>query len=78
MRSPTTASQRMRAFVTTNTQLRTSELYRVNPADAAICPTKSQRDTPSLVPSRHCFATCCTSVASRIAELVHPIASVTS
>jgi hypothetical protein len=67
----------MSAFVTTKTQFRTSQLYSVKPADAAICPAKSQRDTPSLVPSRHCFATCRASVASRIAELTQPTASTT-
>jgi hypothetical protein len=77
MRSPATASTRMRAFVTTNTQFRTRTLYKVKPVDAAICPTNSQRETPSLVPSRHCFSTWRARVASRIAELTQPTSSTT-
>jgi hypothetical protein len=77
MTSPATASTRMRAFVTTNTQFRTRTLYSVNPMEAAICPANSQRETPSLVPSRHCFSTWRARVASRIAELVHPTSSTT-
>jgi hypothetical protein len=37
----------------------------------------SQRDTPSLVPSRHCFATWLARVASSIAELSQPMSTTT-
>jgi hypothetical protein len=77
MTRPRIASTRMSAFVTTNTQFLTSALYTVNPTDAAVCPMNSQRDTPSLVPSRHCFATCRARVTRRIAELSQPMSSTT-
>jgi hypothetical protein len=77
MRAPRIAFTRMSAFVTANTQFRTRRLYAVNPAEAAVCPRKSQRDTPSLVPSRHCLRTWRARVARRIAELSQPTSSTT-
>jgi len=77
MTSPVTALASRIAFVTTNTASPTSALYTVKPLEAATWPTNSQRETPSLDPSRHCLCTCFASVATRIAELSHPTSSVT-
>jgi hypothetical protein len=78
MKSPSSAFTSMSAFVTTKTQFPTSALYTVNPADAASCPTNSQRETPSLRPSRHCLWTCLPMVSSRTNELSQPTISVTA
>lgn len=63
--------------MTTNTAFPTSTLYMVKPEDAAICPMKSQRETPCDDPSFHCLCTCFAIVATRIAEESHPRTSVT-
>jgi hypothetical protein len=77
MRSPATALASRIPFVTTKTAFPTSALYAVKPADAAIWPTNSQRETPSLRPSDHCLWTCLPMVATRIAEESQPSTSVT-
>lgn len=77
MTSPAIALARMPRFVAVKTQFLTRAPYSVNPAGAAVCPTKSHLDTPSLVPSRHCLRTWRASVRRRTAELAQPMRSVT-
>jgi hypothetical protein len=51
--SPATALMTIIVFVKRNTTSCMSQLYRRNPADAAICPIKSHFDTPLLEPCPH-------------------------
>src|SRR5947208_9058423 len=50
----------------------------VKPVEAASWPTKSQVETPSLVPACHCLRIWFAIVSTRMTELAQPIASTTA
>ena len=63
-------------MVTIKTVLEVNTLYKVNPNEATIWPTKSHFDTPLLDLVVHCFLTCVIIVSSSTVELAQPTISV--
>ena len=66
------------AFVIAKTREPVNTLKATKPNEAASWPMKSHLETPLFEPARHCLRTCAAMVTSKIMELAHPMASVTS